>query len=57
MYENDPGLTREHRALLWTLVRKEAMSLGYGKHYTEMNQRTWPRKLRELRTIARKLRN
>jgi len=48
-------LTDKQRAHLWQLVRDEAISLGYGTTYSHHNKRQWPRRLRELSTIASKL--
>lgn len=49
-------LSKRERGMLWMLVRKEAVSLGYGKRYTEENHTQWPDRLKKLRIIAGKLR-
>lgn len=50
-------LTRGQLHMLLHLVRKEAREIGYGTTYSSFDERTWPRRLKQLELLARKLQN
>lgn len=54
---NQFELTNGQYAMVRMLIYKEAKALGYGSKYHEWNHPEWPRRLKQLRIIARKLRD
>ena len=48
-------LTNGQRNILLAMVRREARSLGYGNEYDYYNHAKWPRRLKQLDRVARKL--
>lgn len=56
MYNSESNLTVRQRKMIWTLIRREAESLGYSTRYTEDNRKEWPKRLKDLAIIARKIR-
>lgn len=49
------SLRNDELATLRELIRQEARRLGYGSQYSEANLPVWPRRLKRLRCVIRKL--
>jgi hypothetical protein len=50
-------LTDRQIVVLKEVLRKEAKTLGYPHMYDEYNRHRWPSRLKNLRTISKKLWN